>query len=96
MGFISEDGITNIVIIKAGDDVVETGLKKMGAILGDNVEVGCNSVLNPGTVIGTNTIVFGVVKSFTAINEGMRWYDVQSVADLIENLQTRIAALESD
>ena len=42
-----------LVVVKNGDnDKVETGLKKMGAMLGDNVEVGCNSVLNPGTVIG--------------------------------------------
>ena len=37
---------------------IETGLKKMGAMLGDNVEVGCNSVLNPGTVIGRNTNIY--------------------------------------
>ena len=37
---------------------METGLKKFGAMLGDNVEVGCGSVLNPGTVIGQNTNVY--------------------------------------
>jgi acetyltransferase-like isoleucine patch superfamily enzyme len=37
---------------------VETGLKKMGAILGDEVEVGCNSVLNPGTVVGTHSNIY--------------------------------------
>lgn len=37
---------------------IETGLKKMGAMLGDNVEVGCNSVLNPGTVIGKNSNIY--------------------------------------
>ena len=36
----------------------ETGRKKFGAMLGDNVEVGCNSVLNPGTVIGKNTNIY--------------------------------------
>ena len=41
-----------LVKVKDGDEVIETGLKKMGAMLGDHVEVGCNSVLNPGTVIG--------------------------------------------
>jgi len=41
-----------LVVVKAGDERVETGLKKFGAMLGDHVEVGCNSVLNPGTVIG--------------------------------------------
>ena len=39
---------------------IETGLKKFGAMLGDNVEVGCNSVLNPGTVIGRNTNIYPV------------------------------------
>lgn len=47
-----------LVIVKDGDKHYETGLKKMGAILGDNVEVGCNSVLNPGTVIGRNTNIY--------------------------------------
>ncbi len=46
------------VVVKRGDERVETGLKKMGAMLGDFVEVGCGSVLNPGTVIGKNTIVY--------------------------------------
>jgi NDP-sugar pyrophosphorylase family protein len=41
-----------LVVVKAGEEKVETGLKKFGAMLGDNVEVGCNSVLNPGTVVG--------------------------------------------
>ncbi len=41
-----------------GDDVIETGRKKFGAILGDNVEVGCNSVLNPGTVVGAGSLVY--------------------------------------
>lgn len=40
------------VCVKSGDQCIDTGVKKMGAILGDNVEVGCNSVLNPGTIIG--------------------------------------------
>ena len=41
-----------LVIVREGEEKQETGLKKFGAILGDHVEVGCNSVLNPGTVIG--------------------------------------------
>ena len=47
-----------LVKVKDGDEVIETGLKKMGAMLGDHVEVGCNSVLNPGTVIGRNTNIY--------------------------------------
>ena len=47
-----------LVTVKAKDRVFETGLKKMGAMLGDYVEVGCNSVLNPGTVIGRNSNIY--------------------------------------
>ena len=47
-----------LVTITCGNDKVETNLKKMGAILGDNVEVGCNSVLNPGTIIGRDTNIY--------------------------------------
>lgn len=41
-----------------GGEAIPTGLKKFGAMLGDFVEVGCNSVLNPGTIIGRNTNVY--------------------------------------
>ncbi len=47
-----------LVVVKDGEEKIETGLKKFGAMLGDHVEVGCNSVLNPGTVIGRNTNVY--------------------------------------
>lgn len=47
-----------LVAVKDEDEQLPIGLKKMGAILGDNVEVGCGSVLNPGTVIGRNTNVY--------------------------------------
>ena len=47
-----------LVVVKAKEGQIETGLKKMGAMLGDNVEVGCNSVLNPGTVIGPHSNVY--------------------------------------
>ena len=40
------------------NEAIETGLKKFGAMLGDNVEVGCNSVLNPGTVVGKNSNIY--------------------------------------
>jgi NDP-sugar pyrophosphorylase family protein len=47
-----------LVVIKARDEQIETGRKKVGAMLGDCVEVGCNSVLNPGTVIGRHSNVY--------------------------------------
>ncbi len=57
-----------LVAIKNGETKIETNLKKVGAMLGDNVEVGCGSVLNPGSIIGRNTNIYplssvrGVVK----------------------------------
>jgi len=47
-----------LVTVKDGANVLETGRKKVGAMLGDHVEVGCNSVLNPGTVIGRGSQVY--------------------------------------
>ena len=46
------------VVIKDGDKRIETGRKKVGAMLGDFVEVGCNSVLNPGTIVGRNARIY--------------------------------------
>ncbi len=47
-----------LVVVRGQDQTMETGLKKMGAILGDNVEVGCGSVLNPGTIIGKESNIY--------------------------------------
>lgn len=47
-----------LVTVKNGSEVIETGLKKFGAMIGDYVEVGCNSVLNPGTVVGRHTNIY--------------------------------------
>lgn len=47
-----------LVVVKDKEEKVETGLKKFGAMIGDHVEVGCGSVLNPGTVIGKNTNIY--------------------------------------
>ena len=48
----------SLVTVKTEGAPIETGLKKFGAMLGDLVEVGCNSVLNPGTVVGRNTNIY--------------------------------------
>ena len=64
------------VVIKSGEERIETGIKKIGAMLGDFVEVGCNSVLNPGTVIGRNSNIYptscvrGVVPSDSIYKTG--------------------------
>lgn len=47
-----------LVVVKSKDEQIPTGLKKFGAMLGDFVEVGCNSVLNPGTVIGPHSNIY--------------------------------------
>ncbi len=47
-----------LVVVHGGSYEIETGLKKFGAMLGDRVEVGCNSVLNPGTVIGRDSNIY--------------------------------------
>ena len=49
-----------LVVVKEKEEQIATGLKKFGAMLGDYVEVGCNSVLNPGTVIGCHTNIYPV------------------------------------
>ena len=58
------------VVISMLGEKLPTGRKKLGAILGDNVEVGCNSVLNPGTVIGRNSTIYplSMVRGFVAKN----------------------------
>ena len=47
-----------LVVIKSKDEAIPTGRKKVGAMVGDYVEVGCNSVLNPGTVIGRHSNIY--------------------------------------
>ncbi|MFQ9511045.1 MAG: UDP-N-acetylglucosamine pyrophosphorylase [Lachnospiraceae bacterium] len=47
-----------LVVVKVGDETIPTGLKKFGAMIGDNVEVGCGSVLNPGTIIGRESNIY--------------------------------------
>lgn len=47
-----------LVVVKGKEQSIETGLKKFGAMLGDEVEVGCGSVLNPGTVVGSHSNIY--------------------------------------
>ena len=60
---------SNVTVLKDGERV-ETGMRKFGAMLGDNVEVGCNSVLNPGTVIGRDSNIYptSMVRGFVPAN----------------------------
>ena len=65
-----------LVVVKSKNQNIETGLKKFGAVLGDFVEVGCNSVLNPGTVVGCHSNIYplssvrGVIPSYSIFKSG--------------------------
>lgn len=69
-------GDRTLISIKNGDEIIETGRRKLGAILGDYAEVGCNVVVNPGTVIGQRTVVYptasvrGVIPSDSLVKAG--------------------------
>ena len=83
LGFMSHMGAGSVtsnvksdktlVVVKNGEEKMETGLKKFGAMLGDFVEVGCNSVLNPGTVIGRNSNVYPTSCVRGMVPEGSIW-----------------------
>ena len=79
LGYLSHMGAGSItsnvksdktLVTIAAEEKIETGLKKMGAILGDSVEVGCGSVLNPGTVIGKHSNIYplSMVRGFVPAN----------------------------
>ena len=62
-----------LVVVRSGEEAIETGLKKMGAMLGDLVEVGCNSVLNPGTVIGRESNIYPLSSVRGVVPEKSIW-----------------------
>lgn len=78
-------GDRSLIAIKSGDEVIPTGRRKLGAILGDYAEVGCNAVVNPGTVIGQRTCVYptasvrGVIPSDSLVKAGRDIEVVQRV-----------------
>ena len=67
-----------LVVVKQGDEKIETGLKKFGCMLGHHVEVGCGSILNPGSVICPNTNIYplssvrGVIPKDSILKDGNR------------------------
>ncbi|MBO7676676.1 MAG: UDP-N-acetylglucosamine pyrophosphorylase [Erysipelotrichaceae bacterium] len=67
------------ITVKDGDEKMETGLRKFGAIVGDNVEIGCNSVLNPGTVIGKNSNVYPLARVRGLVPENSIYKDEDNV-----------------
>ena len=62
-----------LVVVKSGSEEMPTGLKKFGAMLGDHVEVGCNSVLNPGTVIGRHSNIYPLSSVRGVVPENHIW-----------------------
>lgn len=62
-----------LVVVKTQNGKIETGLKKFGAMVGDRVEVGCNSVLNPGSVIGRDSIIYPTSCVRGVVPEGSIW-----------------------
>ncbi|MBE6559257.1 MAG: UDP-N-acetylglucosamine pyrophosphorylase [Ruminococcaceae bacterium] len=76
-------GDRTLISIKNGDEIIETGCRKLGGILGDYAEVGCNAVINPGCIIGQRTVVYptacvrGVIPSDSVVKTGK---DVEIVA----------------
>lgn len=61
----------SLVVIHSEDFEIETGMRKVGAFLGDFVEVGCNSVLNPGTVVGKNSNIYPLSSVRGVVGENM-------------------------
>lgn len=69
----------SLVVVKSAYGNVETGRKKFGAMLGDQVEVGCNSVLNPGTVVGRRTNIYPTSMVRGVIEEDCIWKNSSEV-----------------
>jgi len=68
------------VVVKFPLGQVDTGLRKFGAIVGDNVQVGCNSVLNPGTIIGRNTSVYPLSSIRGMVQEDSIYKDAKKIS----------------
>lgn len=76
---VKSDKTLVVVKDKVENEEIETGLKKFGAMLGDNVEVGCNSVLNPGTVIGRNTNIYPLSRVRGCISANSIFKDASNI-----------------
>ena len=73
-----------LVIVKNDKEQIETGLKKFGAMLGDEVEVGCSSVLNPGTVIGKHTNIYPLSSVRGAVPEHSIYKNKNEIVEKID------------
>lgn len=72
-----------LVIIKNDNEKIETNLKKVGAMIGDNVEIGCGSVLNPGTIIGKNSNIYPLSSVRGVINQNSIYKNKSEIVDKI-------------
>ncbi len=70
------------VLVRAGDSVLDTGLRKFGAVIGDHAEVGCNSVINPGSLIGRNSVIYPLTSFGGVLGAGV----------LLKTRQTQVIA----
>ena len=70
-----------LVEIKNNNEKIKTGLKKVGAMVGDNVEVGCGSILNPGSVIGRNTNIYPLSSVRGVIKENSIYKNQNEIVD---------------
>lgn len=68
-----------LVVVKGQECRIETGLKKFGAMLGNEVEVGCNSVLNPGTVVGSNSNIYPLSSVRGVVPENSIYKNAQEI-----------------
>ena len=73
------------MVVKGEEGQIETGLKKFGAMLGDEVEVGCGSVLNPGTVIGPHTNIYPLSSVRGVVPAGSIYKKAGEVVEKQEN-----------
>jgi len=78
---VKSDKTLVVVKSRTSSENIETGLKKFGAMLGDNVEVGCNSVLNPGTVIGRGTNIYPLSRVRGVIPANHIFKDEQNIVE---------------
>lgn len=69
------------VSISINGEKLKTDLKKLGAIVGDNAEIGCNAVLNPGTIIGKNTIIYPLSSVRGYVEENSIYKDNSKICD---------------
>ncbi len=75
----------SLVVIRCGEERIETGIKKIGAMLGDLVEVGCGSVLNPGTIIGRESNVYPLSSVRGVIPPHSIYKKQGEIAEKVEN-----------